>query len=332
MPIDAPPKNEPVFTGNILTNVTKEHKINLTENSPIRITLSPTGDKVKYAIELIDNSTKISCSYSLKNPVLDSDISFPCTPLKSDDFSLRIIGTGGEGTYKIHISPIASDETLRNDKNIIQIDGDAHSGVIVKNAVAEYKVKLYNNSPVRIVQSLNNVDYKYTIELLDSAGRTVFRNQYAPRPDKASVTTPFTPKKTDTYALRVLGNEGAGQYALNIQSIAFDSQLRGEANVLKIEGHTASGIVAKDAVAEYRFDGDAHSPVRFHFAATGDPGAFNVEILDSAGKPVYSDPYKRIRGQETSFIPFAASKADRYTLRLIGTEGECRYAITLTSK
>ncbi len=329
---DALPQKLPEFKGNILTNVTKEHAVNLTENSPIRITLSPTGDKVKYALELIDTSNRISCSYSLKTSTFDKDISFPCTPLKTDSFLLRVIGTGGEGSYKIEFSPIASDVTLRNDKNIIQVDGDPHSGTIVKNAVAEYKVKLYNNSPVRIIQSLNKDNYKFTTELSDSKGEIVFRNQYVPRPDNAVIQTPFTPKKTDTYVLRILGLEGAGQYTLTIQSIAFDSQLRGAANMLKVGANTVSGILAKDAVAEYRFDLDAFTPVRFNFFGTGDQGTYNVEIWDSAGKLVYSDPYKRIHGLETLFIPFVVSKDDRYTLRLIGTDGECRYALNLTPK
>ena len=328
----AAPHNDSSFTGTILTNVTKEHAISLTANSPIQITLAPTGDKVRYAVELIDSTNRVSCSRSLKSPLLDAEVSFPCTPLATDKYALRVTGTGGEGAYKIAFSPITSDAALRNDKNIISVDGDAQSETIVKNAVAEYKVKLYHNSPVRIVQSLHGDDYKYTTEISDSTGKIVFRNLCAPRPDQAPITTPFTPPTTDAYVLRVLGTEGAGQYSLALQSIAFDAQLRGEANLLKIGGSAASGVIAKDAVAEYRFDLDANVPVRFNFPATGDQGAYNVKVLDSTGSPVYSDPYKRIRGQETSFIPFTASKADQYTLRLIGTEGECRYAVSLTSK
>lgn len=328
----AAPNNDSTFTGTVLTNVAKEHAIMLNANSPIQITLSPTGDKVRYAVELIDSSNRVSCSRTLKNPLLDAEVSFPCTPLATDKYALRVTGTGGEGAYKIGLAPITSDAALRNDKNIISVDGDAQTETIVKNAVAEYKVKLYRNSPVRIVQSLHGDDYKYTTEISDSTGKIVFRSLCAPRPDRAPITTPFTPKTTDAYVVRVLGTEGAGQYTLALQSIAFDAQLRGEANVLKIGGGAATGVIAKDAAAEYRFDLDANVPVRFNFPATGDQGAYNVEVLDSSGKPVYSDPYKRIRGLESAFIPFTASKADHYILRLLGTDGESRYAVTLTSK
>jgi len=331
-PKSAASQNDSVFTGTILTNVAKEHAITLKENSPMQITLAPTGDQVRYAVELIDSSNRVSCSRSLKNLLLDAEVSFPCTPLATDKFALRVTGTGGEGAYKIALAPITSDAALRSDKNIINVDGEAQSQTIVKNAVAEYKVKLYRNSPVRIVQSLHGDDYKYTTEISDSTEKIVFRSLCAPRPDRAPITTPFTPQATDAYVVRVLGTEGAGQYTLALQSIAFDAQLRGEANVLKIGGSAATGVIAKDAAAEYRFDLEANIPVRLNFPATGDQGSYNAAVLDSAGKVVYSDPYKRIRGQESIFIPFTASKADQYTLRLLGTDGECRYAVTLTSK
>ncbi|MGE4560953.1 MAG: hypothetical protein AB7E77_12190, partial [Desulfobulbus sp.] len=60
-PVPANPENQQ-FSGNIFTNVAREHSLRLHENSPVRITLEPTGDEVKYAIELVDSSHRISCS------------------------------------------------------------------------------------------------------------------------------------------------------------------------------------------------------------------------------------------------------------------------------
>ncbi len=317
---------EQQFSGQILTNVTKEHSLRLQENSPIRINLVPSGDRVKYAIELVDSSHRISCSHTLKGS-LEQEVTFPCTPQRSDDFTLRVTGTGGEGRYQIQIAPLVADTALRGDNNILQVDGEEQSGTIAKGAVAEYRVKLFANSPVRLVQTPTSEAYGYQIEVVDPQGSVAFRATSTAKPEQAR--QPLTVAKTDTYVLRVQGREGVGPYSLALQSIAFDAQLRGQANVLQQGGSAMRGVIAKGAVAEYRFTLAAYTPAAFAFAATGDKGRFTVEIWDEQGTLVFRDPYRRFSGLENAQLPVTVSKAGNYSLRLLGIEGETRYQCSL---
>ncbi|MDD2463107.1 MAG: hypothetical protein PHI97_03855 [Desulfobulbus sp.] len=316
------------FSGTLFTNVAREHNLRLHENSPVQITLEPTGDKVQYALELVDSSHRISCSYSLKKG-LDKEIILPCTPQTTDSFFLRIIGTGGEGSYKLHLTPLVSDATLRSDNNILQIDGDPQAGTIAKGAVAKYRIKLYANSPVRIIQQQTAEGSAYQLELTDSLGNSAYRLPSSAKPDPARLRIPWTPNKTDTYFLRVRGQEGIGPYSIGVQSIAFDAQLRGQANTLQLNGPSMGGTIATGAVAEYRFPMEAFSPVRFNFTATGDPGRFTVEVWDAKGTLVFRDPHRLFSGQENSSLPVTVSDAGTYTLRLIGVDGETRYNLML---
>jgi hypothetical protein len=105
--------------------------------------------------------------------------------------------------------------------------------------------------------------------------------------------------------------------------------LRSENNVIQVDGNTVEGIVAQGAVAEYRVMVEASSPIRLNFSASGDHGTYKIEIFDSTGKAFYLDPYKRYSGTETFSIPFTAWKSDTFSLRIIGTEGESRYALNI---
>lgn len=326
-PPAAPQKpGEQQFSGQILTNVIKEHSLRLQENSPIRINLVPSGDRVKYAIELVDSTHRISCSHALGGS-LEQEVSLPCTPQRSDEFTLRVIGTGGEGRYQVQIAPLVADTALRNDNNILQVDGEEQGGTIAKGAVAEYRVKLFANSPVRLVQAPTTEAYAYQIEIADPQGSIAFRGFSTAKSDQTR--QPFTPPKTDTYLLRVQGREGVGPYSIALQSIAFDAQLRGQANMLQLGGSAMRGIIAKGAVAEYRFALAAYTPAAFSFAATGDKGRFTAEIWDEQGTLVFRDPYRRFSGLENAQLPVTVSRAGNYTLRLLGVEGDTRYQCSL---
>ena len=318
------------FSGRIFTNVAQEYNLHLEQNSPVRITLEPTGDHVLYALELVDSSHRISCRYSVKGGV-DKAINLPCTPLSTDTFILRIIGTGGEGRYNLQLAPLASDTTLRSENNILQIDGERQSGTIAKGAVAEYRVRLYANSPVRLVQQQVGENASYLVEFVDSRGNTVFRQPSSSRPEAAELRIPWTPPTTDTYRLHVRGKEGIAPYSIGLESIAFDAQLRGQANTLQVGGPSMNGTIAKGAVAEYRFTMDAFAPVRFNFSASGDSGRFTAEVWDARGTLIYQDPHRLFSGLENGTLPITVSQPGTYAIHLIGVEGESRYSLSLSA-
>jgi len=322
--------NEQEFSGTIAQSAVVSHTLKLEGNSPIRIQFSATGDGEKFSFEIWDSTRRVV----LRNPSqqYSGSESFTIffTPPRGDTYSFHLTGTKGEGRYRFATSSITSDAQLRGEANVLQLGGNASAGVIAQGAVAEYRMALEENSPVRLSFFATGDSGKYGIEIVNSTGKTVYRNPTRQYSGTEAFTLPFTPPASDTYALHIIGTEGEGKYKVQVGLLALDAQLRGEANVLQVGDPAVEGVVAPGAVAEYRLRVDANQPIQLNLSATGDQGTYKVEILDSTGKAVYFDPYKRYRGTDTVTIPFATLKSDLYMVRITGTEGECRYALTCT--
>ena len=224
---------------------------------------------------------------------------------------------------------IASDAQLRNAANVIQIGNNPAEGIIAQGAVAAYRIKLEENSPIRLSFPATGDQGQYSVEIFDSTGKAVYRDQNKRYSETETANIPFTPPKSDTYVLHIKGADGEGRYAVKMFSIALDAQLRATTNTIQVGGNSVEGVVAAGAVAEYRIELEALNPIRLNLAASGDQGKYNVEILDSTGKAVYRDPYKQYSGTETASIPFTASKSDTYLVHVTGTEGECKYSLNI---
>ena len=323
------PANGPEFSGVIVQSAAAEHQIKLEENSPIRLSFSATEGQGRYSVELLDTSRRVLYRGTFKRYNATETVTVPFTAPKTDTYTFHITGIEGELKYSITTAAIASDGQLRGTGNVIHVGGNAVTGIIAQGAVAAYRIKLEANSPIRLISSATGDQGKYKIEILDSTGKTVYQAPTKRYSGSETATVPFTASKTDTYSLHLIGTEGEGKYAVKILPIASDAQLRSEANVLQIGGGVAEGVIAQGAIAEYRIKLEANSPIRLVFSATGDQGTYNVEILDSAGKIVYRDPYHHLGGKEAAHIPFNVSKSDTYSVRIIGTEGEGRYALNI---
>lgn len=323
------PANAPGFSGVIVQSAVAEHPLKLEENSPIRLSFSATEGQGRYGVELLDTSRRVLYRGTFKRYKANETVTVPFTAPRTDTYTFHITGIEGELTYSIAIAPIVSDSQLRGAGNVLHVGGNAVTGIIAQGAVAVYRVKLVANSPIRLLSTATGDQGKYKIEILDATGKTVYQAPTKRYSGSETATVPFTALKNDTYSLQLIGTEGEGKYALKILPIASDAQLRSEANVLQIGGGVAEGVIAQGAIAEYRIKLEANSPIRLVFSATGDPGTYNVEILDSAGKIVYRDPYHHLGGKEAAHIPFNVSKSDTYVVRIIGTEGEGRYALNI---
>jgi hypothetical protein len=321
--------DEPEFSGIIVQSAVAEYFIKLEENSPVRLKFSATGDKEKYNVEIWDSTRKVVYRDPGKNYSGTESVNIPFTPPRNDTYALHIIGTGGEGKYAVKIQTIAFDSQLRSPKNIIRIGDNAAEGILAHGAVAEYWIRLEENSPVRLIFPATGDNEKYNVEIWDSTRKAVYRDPDKHYSGTETANIPFTPPRNDIYALHIIGTEGEGKYAVKISSIALNSQLRGEANVIQVGGNNVEGVIAQGAVAEYRLELEAYNPIRLNFFATGDYGKYNVEIFDSTGNVVYRDPYKRYSGTEAAILPFTASKKDTYLVRLIGIEGECKYSLNI---
>ena len=326
---DKVPSTEQEFSGVIVQSAAAEHHIKLEANSPIRLIFSATEGRGKYNIELLDSNRRIVYRDAFKWYSGTEIVTAPFTAPKSDTYSLHITGTEGEVKYTVKIQPIALDTQLRSDANVIHVGGNAVAGVIAKGAIAAYRIKLEANSPIRLIFSATGDQGQYKVEILDSTGKTVYQAPSKRYSGTETATVPFTALKNDTYSLHVVVTEGEGKYALKTLAIASDAQLRGEANVVQVDGVAVEGVIAQGALAEYRLKLEANTPIRLIFTATGDPEQYNVELLDATGKIVYRDPYNRLSGKETATLPLNVSKSDTYSLRIIGTEGEGRYSLNI---
>jgi hypothetical protein len=203
------------------------------------------------------------------------------------------------------------------------------NGVIVQSAVAEHLIKLEENSPVRLNFSATGGQGRYSVEIMDSTRRVLYRGAFKRYGGVETVTVPFTAPKNDTYLLHITGTEGEVAYSIKMAAIVSDAQLRGSGNVMHVGGNAVTGIIAQGAAAVYRIKLEANSPVRLVSSATGDQGKYKIEILDSTGRTVYQASSRQYGGTDTAMFPFTATKNDTYTIHIIGTQSEGKYAVKI---
>lgn len=326
-----PAAPEHSFSGFIAKSAVVEHTVKLEGNSPVRLHFNPTGDKVTFNIEVLDSARRIVFQ-NKKNTLSGSDaIALPFTPPTTDHYSIFLIGTQGEGKYAFSIAPITSDGQLRNAANAVQVGGHPVQGILAFGAVAEYRVQLEGNSPVRLQLPATDDPLRYSVDIVDLKGKSVFRDTGKQYSTENPVAIPFTPPNTGSYLIRLKGTDGEGKYALQLVPITSNARLRGDLNVLELGQPAVEGVIAQGAVATYRIALQALRPVRFAFAGAEDAGSgqFSLEIVDASGVAVYVNPTRRYGGTDSFAIPFTAPKDSVYTLRILGIEGECRFSLAV---
>lgn len=322
---------EQMFSGFIAKSAVAEHTVKLEGNSPVRLHFNPTGDKATFNIEVLDSARRIVFQ-NKKNTLSGSDaIALPFTPPTTDHYSIFLIGTQGEGKYAFSIVPITSDAQLRNAANAVQVGGHPVQGILALGAVAEYRVQLEGNSPVRLLLPATDDPLRYSIDIVDLKGKSVYRDAGKQYSIENPVAIPFTSPNTGTYLLRLRGTDGEGRYTLQLVPITSNARLRGDLNVLELGQPAVEGVIAQGAVANYRISLQALRPVRFAFAGAEDAGngLFSLEIVDAGGVAVYVNPTRRHSGTDSFTIPFTAPKDSVYTLHILGLEGECRFSLAV---
>lgn len=322
---------EQTFSGFLAKSAVVEHTVKLEGNSPVRLQFSPTGDRVTFNIEVLDSTRRIVFQ-NKKNVLSGTDaIALPFTPPTTDRYSIFLTGTQGEGKYAFSIAPITSDGQLRNANNSVQVGGNPVQGILAQGAVAEYRVQLEGNSPVRLLLPATEDPLRYSVDLVDLKGKSVYRDAGRPYSAENTFAIPFTPPSTGIYLIRIKGTEGEGKYALQLLPITSNARLRGDMNVLAIGQPTVEGVIAQGAVAEYRIQLQALHPVRFAFSGSEDAGSglYSLEIVDGNGVAVYVNPSRRYSGTDSFNIPFTAPKESVYTVRILGLDGECRFSLAV---
>ena len=206
------------------------------------------------------------------------------------------------------------DGTPDNQISQHKIINNSFSGELSKGAVAEYKFQGEVNSPIEFFSLPSSQNVKFWFEILDRRNKVLYSKTYLSRDTNRFA---FTPKERGTYTVRLTGSGGYGDFKFGLEQWALDSELRGEGNVID-SGDEFAGRLAKGAVAEYKFQGEANTPIEFFSLPSSQNVKFWFEILDRRNKVLYSKTYL---SRDTNRFAFTPKERGTYTVRLTGSGG-----------
>ncbi len=228
-------------------------------------------------------------------------------------YKLELKGIGGTGRYKVGLEPYTIDAELNRKENVLNHD-DSILGRIAVNAVATYRFSGQKNSPVLITFNQNDCYYIATIH--DKIGqRLLFKDKKSTGPHA------FTPPVTGEYIIELKGVQGVGEYSIGIVQYTSDAELNSNENVLSDNG-SASGRIAMNAIATYRFSGQINSPLILTFDTKD--CSYDVTIFGNDHRKLAT-----ILISSTGVYPFTPPENGRYTIELKGTHGAGFYSIGL---
>ena len=292
-----------------------EYKFKGQKNSPLEFRMPKAAKRVDYSVR-IENSRGVVL-FEQGGYRSDRDNSLSYTPLKDDTYKLVLIGTGYYGNIIINMSQYALDSSLRGAGNVLKV-GDEADGYLAYEAEARYKFDGQKNSPVEFEFPAVDDRVGMSVQIKDGRGMSVFSVNHVTH---EHYRVAFTPKQTGQYILHLVGNyDGAtdnrrqGKYHVKMYQYTLDSALRGAGNVLTV-GDEADGLLAYEAEARYKFDGQKNSPVEFEFPAVDDRVGMSVQIKDGRGMSVFSVNHVTHEHYRVAFTP---KQTGQYILHLVG--------------
>ncbi|MCP3893388.1 MAG: hypothetical protein GY706_01965, partial [Bacteroides sp.] len=216
---------------------------------------------------------------------------------------------------------MAFNTELTGEANVLMM-GDTLSGKIAKETIAEYRLRVEKNSPIEFLIKGFESGAGYSIELVDAQNGVVFEAPYSGGRDSNFV---YTPQNSGQTLLRLTGTRNYGDYQIRVRQVTTNKALTGEANALMM-GDTLSGKIAKEAIAEYRFQVEKNSPIEFLVKGFKSAPRYDIEMVDPGGSVVYeahSSDHK-----DRSFV-YTPQRSARMVLRLTGTQEYGDYQIKM---
>lgn len=188
------------------------------------------------------------------------------------------------------------------------------TGRLAKNQIKDHEVKMLENSPVEFVlKATEGNQMQFSILIMDRRENKLLDYKFYSTND---YNFAFTPPKSDTYIVRLLGVSSFGEFDIKLNDFAFDAELRGDGNSFQIPT-TITPKVAKDSIAEYRFNGETNSPIEMLFnEVNGQQFRYAAHILNSADEVLREYEFYSTNSYAYAFTP---PTNDEYTLRLFGT-------------
>jgi len=216
---------------------------------------------------------------------------------------------------------VTTTESLADTTDDSAVTTNSHlTGRLAANQVKDHEVIMLENSPVEFVlKRTEGNQMRFAIQIMDRRENMLLDYNFYSTDD---YNFAFTPPKSDTYIVRILGLRSFGEFDIQMSDFAFDSELRGTGNTIEIPA-TITPKVAKDSVAEYRFNGEANSPIELILnEVSGQQFRYNVKIINSAGESLQDYDFYSNEDYAYAFTP---PQNDTYIIRVSGLRS---YGIT----
>jgi len=214
----------------------------------------------------------------------------PANPVNPDDLALKLAGTKGA--------------------KVLSID-KGESGAIAEDATREYIFSGRYNIPLLFKMEQTAKHFWANVEVHDAAGLTLRRDGFTNRTGELA----FTPPQDGAYSLVLKGTRNFGEFVIVMSYLdRRGTDQSGAQGAFSPEGR-ATGVMAENAVREYRFAGRENQPLLFTMEQTSEHFWANVSVVDSEGQTLKRDDFVSNRNE----LIFTPQKNDYYSLVLTGT-------------
>ncbi len=189
-----------------------------------------------------------------------------------------------------------------------ELKGEITLGQVMENAFSWER-----NSPILIsAQGKKNNNVAYQLRVLDASGSKLYQEPIDGRYDTKRA---FTPPESGIYTIQLTGVTSFGEFDIKVDQYTLDADLRGMGNIVEA-GDLLSGKIAPNAIAEYKYSGQANSPILI--SAQGKKNnnvAYRLRVLDASGSKLYQEP---IDGRYDTKRAFTPPESGIYKIQLIG--------------
>ena len=272
-----------------------EYKVKLEVNSPIVLQNANTRDAVRYNITITDPN---SVSKSLARFESNRKNSVGYTPLQSGVHTIKLTSDRGSGSMNLKISQWALDSELTSQSNVIT-PGGVIKHKLAKDATARYKMKLFQNSPIQINNTVAERDVRYNFKIIDSIGIDKFNVRFESR---RANSVGFTPEQDGVYTIEATADRGYGDILVRVNQWALDSELTSQSNVI-----TPGGVIkqklAKGATARYKMKLFQNSPIQINNTVAERDVRYNFKIIDPIGIDKFNVRFESRRANSVGFTP-----------------------------
>ena len=304
--------------GVIAPEAVATYKFQGRKNSPLLFRFMKKWNRDYYQTQIL-NSRKDVVKKS--DWVGGSNYEWLFTPPEEGTYTLQLTGGSHHDAYEFSVHQYTTDADLTGPANVVK-PGDTANGVIAPEAVAMYKFQGRKNSPLlfRFMKKWNR-DY-YQTQILNSRKDVVKTSDWV---GSSNYEWLFTPSEDDTYTLQLTGGSHHDAYEFLVDQYTTNADLTGQANVLK-PGDTAVGVIAPQAVATYKFQGQKNNPLLFRFMKRWNRDYYQSRILNSRQDVVKKCGWVGGSNYDWAFTP---PEDGTYILQLTGGAHHDKYEFEL---